>query len=128
MPKQYLTAKFIDGLKPPKSGQIDYFDTAVPAFGVRNQRKGKLFFLIRRNHEGERKRIRLGYWPDVTLAEARAAGIDSRAYEIGDLRALAEVLEHVGLDPDYIGERLLEESLWDPEIVLRTLAAIDSVR
>ncbi len=85
MPKMLLTSKFIKGAKPPKTGQLDWFDTAIPAFGLRvtGGRNGgrKTFFLIRR-FDGKRKRITLGHFPDLTLAEARAAAGELKELEV----------------------------------------------
>ncbi len=54
-----------------------------------------------------------GFWDP----ELRIDGAGS-LYEIGDLRVLADVLEHAGSDPDRIGHSLLQESYWEPQIAL----------
>ncbi len=41
MPKMKMTVRGVEGLKPPKSGQVDYWDTGLPGFGLRVSAGGK---------------------------------------------------------------------------------------
>ncbi len=71
MPKVKLTAVAVDRLKPPASGQIDYFDAAYPGLALRVTAKGvKSWTYFGRVH-GRLRRVTLGRWPDLTLAKAR---------------------------------------------------------
>jgi len=88
MPKVKLTALAVARLTPPPKGQIDYFDTSMPSFGLRLSPKGtRTYFLMTRIH-GRLSRLTLGQaktsedCPGLTLAEARA-----KAGEWADLAA-----------------------------------------
>ena len=91
MPKLKLTSAAVERLKVPDTGQIDYFDTALPAFGLRIGKSKRMYFIIIRIH-GKRSRITLGQakvgnGPGMTLTEARA-----KAGEVSEQTAL-------GIDP-----------------------------
>jgi integrase len=91
MPKLKLTSAAVERLKVPDTGQIDYFDTALPAFGLRIGKSKRMYFIITRIH-GKRSRITLGQakvgnGPGLTLTEARA-----KAGEVSEQAAL-------GIDP-----------------------------
>lgn len=94
MPKMKLTALAVARIAPPASGQVDYFDAAMPAFGVRISPAGtRTYFVMTRVH-GKQVRLSIGKaklnddGPGVTLKEARdqagqwselaARGIDPR--------------------------------------------------
>jgi integrase len=74
-PRRFTDA-YLDKLKPPKSGQVAYFDAAFPAFGLRIGKGGaRTFILVKRVGKGRDKAPRmfaLGHYPTMTLAEARA--------------------------------------------------------
>lgn len=60
MPKIKLTALAVARLTPPEHGQVDYFDTAMPAFGVRVSLAGtRTFFVMTRVH-GKLVRLTVG--------------------------------------------------------------------
>lgn len=60
MPKMKLTALAVARLAPPKTGQVDYFDTALPAFGVRVSLAGtRTYFVMTRVH-GKLARLTIG--------------------------------------------------------------------
>ena len=91
MPKLKLTSAAVDRLKAPDTGQTDYFDTALPAFGLRVGKSKRMYFIIIRIR-GKRSRITLGQakvgnGPGMTLTEARA-----KAGEVSEQAAL-------GIDP-----------------------------
>lgn len=77
MPKMKLTTLAVGRIAPPKRGQTDYFDAAMPAFGVRVSSAGtRTFFAMTRVH-GKLVRLTIGKAkladdaPGLTLAEAR---------------------------------------------------------
>ncbi|MBT7956355.1 MAG: integrase arm-type DNA-binding domain-containing protein [Rhodospirillaceae bacterium] len=88
MPKLKLTSAAVERLKAPDTGQTDYFDAALPAFGLRIGRSKRMYFIIIRIH-GKRSRITLGQakvgnGPGLTLTEARAkAGAVSEQAALG---------------------------------------------
>ncbi len=69
MPKHALTDISVRALKP-SDGQVTYWDTGLPNFGVRVGARRKTFIVL----VGEqRTRLSLGVYPSTTLAEARKA-------------------------------------------------------
>jgi integrase len=67
-----LTASKVDALKVPVSGRTDHWDAKVSGFGLRLSPSGKAWF-IRYRLNGRRRRIVLGRFPAMSLADARAA-------------------------------------------------------
>ena len=60
MPKMKLTALAVARIAPPEKRQIDYFDTTMPAFGVRVSLAGtRIYFVMTRVH-GKLVRLPLG--------------------------------------------------------------------
>ncbi|MBF0246865.1 MAG: site-specific integrase [Alphaproteobacteria bacterium] len=93
MAKTKLTALAIERLTPPDKGQVDYFDAAMPAFGVRVSVAGsRTFFVMTRIH-GKLVRLTIGRaklkddGPGLSLKEAR--------HKAGEWIELAER----GIDP-----------------------------
>jgi hypothetical protein len=71
MPRIKLTDRSIAGLKP-STVQRDYFDLALPGFGVRVSPHGtKSFVLIYRNADQRLKRLTLGTYEIDRLVLAR---------------------------------------------------------
>jgi len=65
-----LTEITVRNLKPPPKGQVAYMDDALPGFGVRVSEGGaKSFILV---HGNDRRRVTIGRYPIISLAEARA--------------------------------------------------------
>ncbi len=72
MPKRRLTVPAIERMSKPSQAQVDIFDQQLPSFGLRISKSGtKSFFVTTRIH-GHLKRITLGRWPALGLADARA--------------------------------------------------------
>jgi len=75
MPRKQLTAPFVEKVLPPTGkDREDYFDTVLPAFGLRvGQRKKSYFVMVRVLHNGEWKlqRVTLGTTTEMGLAKAR---------------------------------------------------------
>src|SRR5260221_2590947 len=72
MPTVRLTDRKIASLKPTPGAQREYFDRALPGFGVRVSPRGKkTFILLYRNQARRLRRQTLGRYPLVTLAAAR---------------------------------------------------------
>ncbi len=91
MPKIRLTDAAISRLKPPGTGQVEYYDLAVSGFGLRISHKGARSFFIMKRVDGRMRRTTLGRYPALALSEARrkagelvvqiAAGKDPRETE-----------------------------------------------
>src|SRR5918993_1629822 len=71
MPKARLTALAVDRFKPPAAGQIEYFDTHLPAFGLRISYSGTKAWIVMTRVNGKLTRITLGRHPAMSLTEAR---------------------------------------------------------
>ena len=74
MPRHKLTDKGLRGLKPPVSGQADYWDTLTPGFGGRVGHGGRKSFIVLTRIDRHLRRFTLKpSYPALTLAEARDA-------------------------------------------------------
>jgi len=67
MPRVHLTDMAVRSIKPSE-GYATYWDTKLPGFGVRVGLRTKTFVVMRGD---ERRRITVGSYPDMELAEAR---------------------------------------------------------
>ncbi len=116
MPKRRLTVPAIERMSKPSQAQVDIFDQQLPSFGLRISKSGtKSFFVMTRIH-GRLKRITLGRWPALGLADARAragtileqarSGFDP--IEIETKRKNAEVRQR-GATFDRLVERFMTE-------------------
>lgn len=71
MPRKKFTTRTIEALKPPPSGRIEYFDTAIPGFGLRITDKGTKSWIIFYRVHGRQRRMTIGSYPKFSLSEAR---------------------------------------------------------
>jgi hypothetical protein len=85
MPTARLTDIQIRAAKVPGDGrQTDLWDSSVRGLSVRVTNLGtKTFCLKYRNARGKEKRIKLGRYPEMSLADARAAWRPSEKCSIG---------------------------------------------
>lgn len=79
MPKRALTDAAVKRLKAPASGQVDYFDQGYPGFALRLSYGGGKTFVYFYRYGGKLRRMTLGTYPALTLAEARQAWREARA-------------------------------------------------
>ncbi|ANK79995.1 MAG: hypothetical protein TEF_03720 [Rhizobiales bacterium NRL2] len=112
MPKRNLNAAVVKRLKPPASGQEDNFDKGYPGLALRISYGGrKTWVFFYRLHDKQR-RMKLGSWPAMSVAEARQAWRDARnEVEVGKDPA-AEKLEARRREPDTVervGEQFIEK-------------------
>ena len=79
MPRTRLTDLLIKTAKPETmQSQSDFWDTTVTGLSVRVTPSGtKTFSFKFRGNDGKERRIKLGRYPELTLAEARAAAMAS---------------------------------------------------
>ena len=99
MPTTTLTTASVDRLKPPATGQIEYYDRRLPSFGVRLSYHGTKSWFVMTRLDGKLVRVTLGKHPALSLANAReearrvvnlaAAGKDPRK-----IRAQAKQARH----------------------------------
>lgn len=73
MPKRKLTDVTIRNLPAPPSGQIDFFDQLLPAFGIRVSNRGTRSYFVMTRISGHKRlrRMTLGRYPAMPLAQAR---------------------------------------------------------
>src|SRR5215211_5119321 len=71
MPKLRLTATAVERFQPPKSGQVEYYDTRLPAFGVRVSYSGTKAWFVMTRVDGKLTRVTLGRHPALSLVQAR---------------------------------------------------------
>jgi len=79
MPTRALTVASVARIRPPARGQADYFDKGYPGLALRVSYGGaKTWALFYRLHGGKLRRMTLGRWPAMELADARAAWREAR--------------------------------------------------
>src|SRR5687767_9708789 len=71
MPKLRLTSAAVERLCAPATGQTEYYDTHLPAFGLRVSYSGNKAWFVMTRVDGKLTRITLGRHPAVSLADAR---------------------------------------------------------
>ena len=102
MPKRALTAAAVDRLKPPKSGQVEHFDTGFPGLALRVSYGGGRSWVYFFRADGRQRRLTLGVYPAMSLAEAREAWRTARAaVDRGDDPAAAKA-EAKRREPDTV--------------------------
>src|SRR5918995_3052294 len=71
MPKLRLTATAVERFQPPAMGQVEYYDTHLPAFGLRVSYSGAKAWFVMTRVGGKLTRVTLGRHPALSLADAR---------------------------------------------------------
>ncbi len=71
MPQMKMTIRGVEALKPPKSGQVDYWDSGLPGFGIRVNAGGRKSWTLMYRHGNRKRRLTIGTYPAMTLARAR---------------------------------------------------------
>ncbi len=99
-----LTAKTIQALKP-NGWQYEVVDGQVPGLRLRVSQGGTKTFTLLYRHRGKKRRMKIGRFPDVGLAEARLranevlldarSGVDPRAKKDQDFTTLKSVADLV---------------------------------
>ena len=69
MPRINFTARKIGSLKRPADGQIEYWDKALPGFGVRLSPGGRKSFVVMYRSGGRKRRFTIGTYPPMSLAK-----------------------------------------------------------
>ena len=92
MPRTKLTAASVKRLKPPPSGQVDYFDEILPSFGLRVSKSGVRSWFVMTRVDGKLVRFTLGRFPVVDLSGARKKARETIT------------LAQSGLDPRQVAE------------------------
>ncbi|MQX37345.1 tyrosine-type recombinase/integrase [Roseospira navarrensis] len=82
MPRTKLTAAGVARLSPPAEGQVDWFDAALPAFGLRISASGVRSYILLTRIHGKKVRLTLGRarvnadGPGLGLADARRKAVE----------------------------------------------------
>jgi integrase len=113
--KKALTDRTVQSMKVPAAGQLDVFDRGYPGLALRLSYAGSRSFVIFHTREGKTKRITLGLYPAMTLAEARDAW-----REIRNGRGLPMVA------PTLLFESVFEEWLKRDQAENRSAAAVEA--
>ena len=69
--RRKLSPKLIEHLKAPGPKRMDVWDTVLQCFGVRVSPSGRKTWFVIVRVDGQQKRITIGTYPAVSLAEAR---------------------------------------------------------
>ena len=102
MPKRALTAAAVERLKPPPSGQVEYFDAGFPGLALRLSYGGGRSWVFFYRAHGKQRRLTLGTYPALSLAEARDKWREARAaVDRGDDPAAAKA-EAKRREPDTV--------------------------
>jgi len=73
MPSKKMNILWLQNVKPPASGQVDYFDEGERGLGLRIGKSGKKtwFVMYRAKGDQKKRRLTLDHYPAMTLSEAR---------------------------------------------------------
>ena len=66
-----MTVRAVDAIRPPTSGQVDYWDAYNPGFGLRVSAGGRRSWVLMYRHSNVKRRLTLGTYPALSLADAR---------------------------------------------------------
>jgi integrase len=78
LPRLALTKAAVERLKPPARGQIDYFDKGFPGLALRISYGGGKSWVFFYRIAGKLRRMTLGTFPALSLADARKAWRSAR--------------------------------------------------
>ena len=73
MTRRALTAASVDRIKPPGSGQVEHFDKGFPGLALRISYGGGRSFVYFYRVGSKLRRMTLGTYPAISLAQAREA-------------------------------------------------------
>lgn len=78
--RRNLTDRFLESLKPPKTGRIEVADKQAPGLTIRVTPDGRKSWAVRYSPKGAgQRRATIGAYPGMKLAEARAETFDIAA-------------------------------------------------
>src|SRR2546425_3652713 len=72
MPRVRFTDRGVMSLKPIPGKQVDYFEERMPGFGLRVSPSGHRSWIVMYRARGRLRRLTLGPYPPLSLADARA--------------------------------------------------------
>ncbi len=71
MPTVKLTTRAVESARAPASGRIEYWDSALPGFGLRVTDRGRKSWVMMYRIQGRLRRLTIGHFPALGLASAR---------------------------------------------------------
>lgn len=77
MPSMRFTSRSIEAIKRPASGQVDYWDASLSGFGLRVSAAGRKSWIVMYRHGGVKRRMTIGTYPTLMLADARKKAEDN---------------------------------------------------
>ncbi len=77
MPRSKLTDLTVQHLKPPAAGRVEHFDATLPGFGLRITEKGARTWVVLYRIGGRARRLTIGRYPAISLADARDLARDA---------------------------------------------------
>ncbi len=84
MPRKKLTDLFVERLKPPAAGRVEFFDTTFPGLALRITDTGHKSWSVFYRAAGRQRRYTIGPYPAFKPADARkAAGAALHRVESG---------------------------------------------
>jgi integrase len=72
MPRLRFTDRTVAAIVPPVRGQVDFFDERMPGFGLRVTKRGHKAWIVMYRVSGRLRRLTLGPYPRLSLADARS--------------------------------------------------------
>ena len=78
MARATFTARWVAAAKLPAMGQSDYFDLKPPNLGLRVSSSGRKTWFIMYRSKGRLRRLTLGTYPALSLADARGQAMAAR--------------------------------------------------
>ena len=76
MPTIKFTTRSLDALKPPAQGRVEYWDVDTPGLGLRFSDRGRRTWTLMYRVKGRQRRMTLGTYPSLSLADARTQARD----------------------------------------------------
>jgi integrase len=75
--REPLTDRAVKAMRPPSEGRVDVWDSTLPGFGLRISSTGRRSWVLMYRRGGLLRRLTLGTYPTLGLADARAHARDA---------------------------------------------------
>jgi integrase len=91
MPKKAITQLFLERIKPPKNGRIEYWDTGEPGLHLRITEQGKMTWAVMYRVNGKQVRETLGTLANIPkVSKARDLAAESKAKASGGVNPVEQ--------------------------------------
>jgi integrase len=122
LPRRALTAASVDRIKSPGSGQVEHFDKGFPGLALRISYGGGKSFVYFYRIGGKLRRMTLGTYPAISLAQAREAWRKARQ-DVAAGRDPAKVLKREASGTNF--ESVAREWLKRDQAKNKTVAEVE---